>query len=308
MADSLLEWQTAFLAQHRLPQSYLQHAQFWFDPLAGALALHQKGAGRAVLVAINGCQGSGKTTLCDYLRAVLEAEYGMQAVSLSLDDFYLTREERLRLAAEVHPLFATRGVPGTHDLGLLNRTLDGLLAPRDSTPVAVPRFDKAVDDRRPPASWDTILPPVQLVLLEGWCLGARPQPAAQLAEAVNELERVEDPEGRWRVYVNEVLEREFLPLYQRVDQWVMLQAPSFACVHRWRLEQEQKLAATVTDSGPGAASGGLMSDAELVRFIQHYQRLTEDCLARLPELVHYLYTLDEERQISAGSHPGNTVP
>ena len=121
-------------------------------------------------------------------------------------------------------------------------------------------------------------------------------------------DRVEDPEGRWRVYVNEVLEREFLPLYQRVDQWVMLQAPSFACVHRWRLEQEQKLAATVTDSGPGAASGGLMSDTELVRFIQHYQRLTEDCLARLPELVHYLYTLDEERQISAGSHPGNTVP
>ncbi|MDH3992585.1 MAG: hypothetical protein OEV47_06720, partial [Gammaproteobacteria bacterium] len=264
MADSLLEWQTAFLAEHRLPPSYLQHAQFWFDSLAGALALHQKGAGRSVLVAVNGCQGSGKTTLCDYLRAVLEAEYGVQVVSLSLDDFYLTREERQRLAAEVHPLLATRGVPGTHDLGLLNRTLDGLLAPPGSAPVDVPRFDKAVDDRRPPGSWETVIPPVQLVLLEGWCMGARPQPAAQLAEAVNELERGEDPDGRWRAYVNEALQREFLPLYQRVDQWVMLKAPSFACVHRWRLEQEQKLAATVADSGPGSGNDGLMNDAALV--------------------------------------------
>ena len=307
MVDSLLAWQTAFLERHRLPASYLQHAQFWFDPLAGALSLHQKGAGRPVLVAVNGCQGSGKTTLCDYLKVILQAEYGRRVVALSLDDFYLTREQRHRLAADVHPLLATRGVPGTHDIGLLNATLDGLLAPPGSAPVAVPRFDKAVDDRRPPGTWETIEPPVELVLLEGWCLGARPQPAAALAGPVNELERVEDPDGRWRAYVNEALQRDFVPLYQRVDRWVMLQAPSFACVHRWRLEQERKLAATVTDPVADTGREGLMNETELARFIQHYQRLTEDCLARLPEQVHYLYRLDEDREITAGNHPGNLV-
>jgi D-glycerate 3-kinase len=307
VADSPLEWQTAFLERHRLPALYLQHAQFWFDPLAGALSLHQKSAGRSVLVAINGCQGSGKTTLCDYLRAILQAEYGVRAVALSLDDFYLTREQRRRLAAEVHPLLATRGVPGTHDIDLLNATLDGLLAPPGSDPVAVPRFDKAVDDRRPPGTWDTVKPPVELILLEGWCLGAQPQPAAVLAEPVNELERVEDPDGRWRTYVNEALQRDFTRLYQRVDRWVMLQAPSFACVRRWRLEQEQKLAATTVSRESGTGRAGLMNETELARFIQHYQRLTEDCLARLPERVHYLYRLDEERQITAGNHPGNLV-
>ena len=72
------------------------------------------------ILGIAGSQGSGKSTLA---KAVAERFGG---ASLSLDDVYLTKAERAAMAARVHPLFATRGPPGTHDLGLLNRLLDRL--------------------------------------------------------------------------------------------------------------------------------------------------------------------------------------
>jgi len=302
ITGSLSPWQREFLEQHQLDSSYLLHAQQWFAPLAESLYLHHGGASRPLLVAVNGSQGSGKTTVCDYLATALHANHDIAVVALSLDDFYLTREQRRQLAARVHPLLATRGVPGTHDMALLGRTLDALLAPVQPEPVQVPRFDKSVDDRRPSIDWERVEGRVDLVLLEGWCMGVRPQSAAELAPAVNELERLEDPSGNWRRYVNEALERDFLPLYNRVDRWVMLQAPSFSCVQRWRLEQEQKLA-----SKTGGRGDGLMDAAQVGRFIQYYQRLTQACLDQLPSSVNYLYTLDEQRQVMACLHDGEEV-
>ena len=302
-ANPYPEWQNAFIDRHRLAPEYLCSAHIWLNPLAEALILHQKGAGRPVLVGINGSQGSGKSTACDYLREQMEIEGGVRVAVLSLDDFYLTRSDRELLAETVHPLFATRGVPGTHDMALLSDTLDGLLAPAGGDTVSIPRFDKALDDRRPPEAWDRVAAGVDLVLLEGWCLGARPQSREALARPVNALERDEDPDGRWRGYVNDVIARDFLPLYRRVDQWVMYRAPSFECVYRWRLEQEQKLAARVA-GGPSR----IMSSEQVARFVQYYQRLTEHCLTQLPPRVHYLYELDEQRRITACEHREQPAP
>ena len=301
MPEGLPGWQEDLLRRHQLPPAYLGHAQQWFAPLAKILKEHQNSANRPILVAVNGCQGSGKSTVCDYLRAVLEADYSLQVVSLSLDDFYLTREQRQHIAQTVHPLLATRGVPGTHDMALLKHTLDALLAPAAADPVAIPRFDKTRDDRRPESAWDRVRAGVDLVLLEGWCLGARPQAVAALTEPANALERDEDADGRWRSYVNDVLAREFAPLYRRVDQWVMLRAPSFACVYRWRMEQEQKLAT----SAPAGVSDQIMDAAQLSRFIQYYERLTDHCLEYLPAQVHHLYVLDEQRRVTDYSHHGS---
>ncbi len=301
--DSAAPWQQAFLAEQGLQAAYLEHAQKWFNPLAHALSLHHGGAGRPLLVAVNGCQGSGKTTLCAYLCAQLEAQLGLRALSLSLDDFYLTRAEREALALSVHPLLRTRGVPGTHDMALLGNTLDALLASPRGGAVAVPRFDKAADDRFARAAWDEVATAVDIVLLEGWCLGARPQSESELAVPVNSLEREEDSDGRWRAHVNTALSRDFPALYDRVDCWVMLQAPSFASVYAWRLEQEQKLRDRAGNSGQG-----LMDEAQVARFIQFYQRLTEHCLDCLPSQVDYLYTLDERRQITAFYQPGEVAP
>jgi D-glycerate 3-kinase len=256
-----------------------------------------------MLVALNGCQGSGKTTVADFLCASLAAEHSLHTVSLSLDDFYLTRAERETLAISVHPLLQTRGVPGTHDITLLRQTLAQLLDPEPGATVAIPRFDKAVDDRRPACDRDSITTPVDLVLLEGWCLGALPQAPEVLALPVNVLERDEDAAGRWRGYSNDILRREFLPLYTLVDTWIMLCAPTFDCVFAWRREQERKLAATLAPE----QAATLMDDAALRRFIQHYERFTRQCLETLPGSVHHLFQLNAAREITAYTHRPDAV-
>jgi D-glycerate 3-kinase len=291
------DWRQALLRRHQLGAGYLDTAQTWFDPLAAGLAAHQKRAARPLLIGINGCQGSGKTTLVDYLGQVLAHVYGLRSASLSLDDCYLTHAERQALARGVHPLLATRGVPGTHDMTLLRSTLRALLRPEGGT-VALPRFDKSRDDRCPPAAWPDVERPLDIVMLEGWCLGVEAQPVASLAVPCNALERDEDPDGRWRHYVNEALAREFPAVYAMVDQWLMLAAPSFACVQRWRQEQEDKLRARL---GPDALER-TMDAAGVARFVQHYQRLTEVCLETLPTRMDYLLRLDAQRHIVEGRY------
>ena len=215
MAAALPDWQQDFLGRHQLPAAYLETALKWFVPVGELLCGHQNGAGRPLLVGVNGSQGSGKSTLCAFLCDWLASEHAARAVSLSLDDFYLTRGERQQLAADVHPLLVTRGVPGTHDMDLLASTLRALLA-GDS--ARVPRFDKAVDDRVPDDQWETVAGGVDLVFLEGWCLGLGGQPAAALSLPVNELEWREDPTGSWRRYVNAVLCERFPPVHAMVQE------------------------------------------------------------------------------------------
>lgn len=143
------------------------------------------------ILGIAGSQGSGKSTLA---RIVAE-QFG--GATLSLDDVYLTRTERQVQAQDVHPLFATRGPPGTHDLRLLHRVLDRLAAagPGDLTPL--PRFDKLADDRMAEADWPVFQGRPTAIILEGWCLGARPQTQPMLALPVNDLEKAQDPDGFW---------------------------------------------------------------------------------------------------------------
>jgi D-glycerate 3-kinase len=285
------------LARHRLPDAYLDTAQHWFDPLATQFAEQcHKQAGRPLLIGINGSQGSGKSTLSEYLRLVLQSDWDLRAVVLSLDDVYHTRSQRALLAQQVHPLLATRGVPGTHDIQLAEATLQRLLQPDAAAEVRIPRFDKATDDRKPEAEWDTLITPVDVVILEGWCLGIPPQQEADLLRPVNELEAREDPQGIWRHYVNQAIARDYLPLYRQVQQWLMLRAPSFDCVFNWRMEQENKLV-------PTANSQGVMDAGQVAHFIQHYQRLTEQGLQALPPLVHHLFQLDSQREITAYSQP-----
>lgn len=283
-------WQRRFLDRQRLPDSYLATAGDWFDPLAALLA-RRASRGRSLNVALNGSQGSGKSTLCAYLCTALAERHGLSAVALSLDDFYLTRDERLALAARVHPLLATRGVPGTHDVALLRRTLRALATPAPA-PVAVPRFDKSIDDRAPRECWPGIAAPVDVILLEGWCLGAHGEEPAALAAPLNALERDEDLQQRWRGYSDAQLREHYEPLYAEFDLWVMLAAPGFEQVLRWRTEQEDKLRDAVDGRGEG-----LMDAVALRRFVSHFERYTRQCLRDLPSKVDVLLQLDEDRHI-----------
>ena len=241
---------------------------------------------RPVVIGICGAQGSGKSTLAQAVQARCAAERIASAV-LSLDDLYLTHAERQALARNVHPLLATRGVPGTHDIALGLGVLDGLEA---GGPVALPRFDKARDDRVSEHDWPIVVPGCQVLLLEGWCLGAFPQRTGELAEPVNALEAEQDSDGHWRRWVNDMLGDSYQRLFARIDRLVLLAAPGFEVVHRWRSEQERDLASR---AGP---DDRVMSEAEIARFIAHYERITRAILAEMPARADLLVRLDEDRR------------
>ena len=228
----------------------------WIDQRTEAIGRD----GPPPILGIAGSQGSGKSTLA---KAVAERFGG---ASLSLDDVYLTKAERAAMAARAHPLFATRGPPGTHDLGLLNRLLDRLQAagPDDLSPL--PRFDKLADDRAPEADWPVVKGRPRVIVLEGWCLGATPQAEADLVAPINALEARQDVGAEWRRAVNDALGQPHARLRARLDALIFLKAPGFDVVLDWRCEQEAGLI------GQDAVSPERR--AALAIFIQHYERLS----------------------------------
>jgi D-glycerate 3-kinase len=257
-------------------------------------ALRQRREGQPLVIGICGAQGSGKTTLCATLQSALTIGQGARVAVLSIDDLYLPARERALLSQAVHPLLRTRGVPGTHEVALGISLLQGLTRADAQTRTALPRFDKLADDRLPLSAWPQFHGRADVVLLEGWCVGARAQPQAQLAAPVNALERDEDPDGRWRHYVNAQLAGPYQALFGLLDRLVLLRAPGFESVFRWRRQQERALVAAA-----GAVAGGAhaMSDLQLERFISHYERLTRFILAEMPERADLVVGLDAERRV-----------
>ncbi|MEM0954701.1 MAG: hypothetical protein AAGI24_11230 [Pseudomonadota bacterium] len=276
-------------AAEALPADYPDMAMRWLLPLAEWLMARRAAlGGGALLVGINGAQGTGKTTACRALELMI-AHLGAHAVTLSIDDFYLDRSARRLLARVVHPLLETRGVPGTHEVELLEEVLDTLVV---RAPARVPIFDKALDDRVPDSEWLQVAPG-DIVMIEGWCVGARPEPEEALLTPVNALERSRDGEGEWRRYVNEQLAGPYRELYDKLHCLVMLKAPSFDCVLGWRQLQESKLAAR-------RAGVGVMTAEQIEEFIAHYERVTRHCLAEMPSRADYILEIDSEHQFAAG--------
>jgi len=282
-----------FLDRNQLPVAYLEAAQQWFSPLIVNFIDNFSPKTPPKIIGINGCQGSGKSTLADYLCTVIAEHIGITAVSLSLDDFYLTKAERNSLAKTTHPLLATRGVPGTHDIELAKECINSL---KEGKKTLITRFDKSIDDRAPRNSLETINEPVGLIVLEGWCLGATPEAEARLAEPINSLEEIEDNKAIWRHYVNQAIAGEYQSLFSMVDELVMLQAPSFDRVYHWRLEQEQKLKQRLITEGLNQRSG-VMTEQQICRFISYFQRVTENILTELPSRTDHLFKLGEAREI-----------
>lgn len=280
-----MSWLDEFLEAERLPPAYAGVVTSVAEPLAARLADEARPGG--LVVGICGAQASGKSTLTAVLRRLLE-ERGLKIAVLSLDDLYLTRAERQALAREVHPLLAVRGVPGTHDIALGERLLAELRRPGR---VDLPAFDKAQDDRAPGPVFDG---PADVVLFEGWCVGARPQKASALADPINELERTQDRDGHWRSFVNTALAGPYQSLFGLLDRLVLLQAPSFEVVRGWRIEQETKLRERLAREGGDASR--VMSDEAVGAFVAHYERLTRWILEEMPARADFVIPLDEQRR------------
>lgn len=245
-----------------------------------------RGRRQPYLLGLTGLQGCGKSSVAAALVERARSD-GLAAQTLSLDDVYLGRRARAHLAATVHPLLRTRGVPGTHDLDLLERTLDALAGASVQRPAALPRFDKGRDTRRPPSRWPRVTQSPRLLVVEGWCLGLPAQSLDALSTPVNALEREEDPDGRWRRYVNDALER-MQPIWQRLDRLVLLQAPDWATSCRWREAAERALRKR---HAPQA-----MPPAQLGRFMQHFERLGRHALHVMPARANLCLQLDAARR------------
>lgn len=289
ISDDLKQRCEQQMHRHQLPTSFWPVIEQIYLPLAQRLLSHKHD--RPLLVTINGAQGTGKSTLTDFLKMLLEFHSGQPAAAFSIDDFYLTRDQRLRLAQQEHPLLITRGVPGTHEIELLEQTIDGLTRQQ---PVAIPVFDKAIDDRLAQSRWTTIDRPVDFILFEGWCNLSPVQQADELLQPINRLETEEDPDGHWRRFANAQLAVYHERLFERTDISIMLRAPAFEKVYDWRRLQEDKLRRAKT----GSNARQVMDESSLQRFIQHYERITRHTLAHLPEQVDFLLPIDDTHQIT----------
>lgn len=263
-----------------------------YIPLAACLAELSGERNSPPVIGVNGAQGSGKSTLCKLLQIVLEEGFARHVVTLSIDDIYLTRTERETLAKEVHPLLATRGVPGTHDVTLGKDLLTDLRRIGPGQSIALPVFNKAIDDRCPNEDFRQVKGPVDLILFEGWCVGAKPQREEALSSAVNSLESLEDPDGIWRSYVNKQLQNDYKKLFDEIDFLIMLKIPGMTSVLEWRSKQERKLSQTAGRSGYR-----IMDTTELQRFIMHYERLTRAMLAEMPDRADLVFELNHSHQI-----------
>jgi len=283
-----------FLQEASLPDSVAFNFMRWYAGVTRSLAQRAKTAETPPLVGFSGCQGSGKSTLVALMAKVMREVYGVSTVVLSLDDFYLTKAARAALAESIHPLFATRGVPGTHDLALLNETITALRQPAGAVPV--PEFDKARDDRTELVHWRQVSAPVQLILLEGWCIGLSPQHESELEVPVNPMEAEQDPSLVWRREVNRQLATGYRDVFGQLDALLLLQAPSFDAVFEWRWQQEQRLSEQFQQDHPDKPDP-TMSRSEVADFVLHYQRLTEHALKTLPGQADFVWELASDRAV-----------
>ncbi len=284
----------AFRDKHQLPEWFARTAIEFYVPLG--LWVEQRLADREgsepYVLGINGAQGTGKSTLADFIREYLADAHGRCTVVLSIDDLYLTRAQRQALAKDVHPLLATRGVPGTHDVELGLAVIGSLKRLERGQRMLVPRFDKSIDDRFPESDWTEAGGPVDLIILEGWCVGSESVADDELLIAINDLETSEDPSGTWRSYVNQQLKEIYSPLFEMLDALVFLSAPDLDCVLRWRTEQEEKLAASTS-----ARKTHIMSKSQIERFTQHYERITRQNLVSVALIADVQLDFGQDHQV-----------
>ena len=280
------------LKQEKLDHDILPLLASVYFPLAAWIAgKHLK---TPVVIGINGAQGSGKSTLSKILNLILTQAFNKSVLELSIDDLYLSRNDRQKLADSVHPLLKVRGVPGTHDVNLANDILKRIKSGSGSN-IEIPVFDKANDDRLAENAWRNIITPVDIILFEGWCVGANAQAESELTQPVNSLESEEDSEGVWRHYVNQQLKGPYKSLFSNIDYLIMLKVPGMDCVFEWRSLQEQKLAEICNENNKPAA--GIMTPAEIARFLMHYERITRSLLNEMPERADVLLELNRQHQI-----------
>ena len=240
------------------------------------------------IVGLSGGQGAGKSTITGILKFILRRKYGLDLCVFSIDDFYKTKAERKKMSKNIHPLFLTRGVPGTHDLSLINKTIKKLRK-RNFKTVFIPKFDKSIDDRSRKSKWQKIKNPPNVIIFEGWCVGAKHQKSSDLKKSLNLIERKYDLDLSWRKTVNNCLKNQYKKLFNKIDKLVYLKAPSFDYIFKWRLLQEKKMKLTLK-------SKKIMSKSQIKEFIMFYERITKHMMKNYSKISDLTVFLDKSHR------------
>ena len=257
---------------------------FWIDN-------KYKKKGKTLFLGLSGGQGSGKTTVVGILKIILKKYFKRKTHVSSIDDFYKTLEERNKISSTIHPLFKTRGVPGTHDTNLIKKFFN-FTKKKKFRKFEAPRFDKSIDDRLKKKYWFNVKEKPEVVILEGWCVGAKPQSNSLLKKPINILEKYEDKDLIWRKHANHKLKKEYKKLFAMIDYFIFMKIPYFNMVFKWRLLQERKL------KKMSHIKKRIMSYNKIKRFIMFYQRITLQMLKDMPKIASVVLSLNDKHQIN----------
>ncbi len=246
--------------------------------------------GKVLFLGFSGGQGSGKTTAAGIIKIILQKFFKRRIHVSSIDDFYKTLEERNKMSYKIHPLFKTRGVPGTHDVNLIKNFFYHLKR-KNFRKIKLPKFDKSTDNRLNKKYWFNIKKRPEIVILEGWCVGAKHQSSSLIKKPINVLEKYEDLNLLWRKYANEKLKKEYRILFNMIDHFIFMKIPNFKMVFKWRLLQEEKLEKKTH------ARRKIMNYNEIKRFIMFYERITLQMLKDLSKSSSVIMFLKKNHQI-----------
>ena len=245
---------------------------------------------KTLFIGLSGGQGAGKTTVSKILKIILKEYFKRKTQIVSIDDFYKTSKERYDMSKKIHYLFKTRGVPGTHDVSLIKKFFYSIKK-KNFKSVMSPKFNKSLDDRLKSKNWHKINKKPEIVIFEGWCVGAKSQSNFLIKKPINTLEKFEDINFFWRKYVNNMLKKDYKKIFSNIDYFIFMKVPDFNSVFKWRLLQEVKLEKT------SHFKKKIMSYNEIKRFVMFYERITLQMIKDLSKSASVVMILKKNHQI-----------
>ncbi len=275
-----------FKNKERMIKLFLIPLCFWISKKASKK--------RPYFVGLAGGQGTGKTTISSLIKIILIKYFNLKVFRISIDDFYKTRKERIYLSKKVHPMLLTRGVPGTHDINMMLSFFREVKR-RKFKRLKLPSFNKAIDDRFNKKRWYDLKQKPDVIIFEGWCVGAKSEKNNTLRKTINSVEKANDQKQIWRKYVNQQLKLKYKNLYSQLNCLIYLKAKNFSLLQKWRLKQERKLWL----SSKIKSNLKIMSKGDVINFMQTYQRITQNMFRHMPKYASIIFNLNTNHQIKS---------
>jgi len=275
-----------FKNKEKMIKSFLIPLCFWINKKANKK--------RPYFVGLAGGQGTGKTTISSLIKIILIKYFKLKVFRISIDDFYKTRNERIKLSKRIHPMLLTRGVPGTHDINMMLNFFKKSKIKKFKR-LKLPTFNKAIDDRFNKKNWYDLKNKPDVIIFEGWCVGARSEGHNSLKRSINSMERIKDHKGIWRKYVNQQLKSKYKNLYSQLNCLIFLKAKNFSLLQKWRLKQERKLGL----KSKNKIKSKVMNKEDVLNFMQTYQRITQNMFRNTPNYASIIFNLSSNHQIKS---------